>query len=80
MYRALTLHVESLALLFYVLLHSIIFLVTEMDITEGEEKEAVATDRQFECVICGQISSSTFDRPFGEAVLIHPTRGEYILL
>ena len=53
----------------------IIFIDAEMDRTEITGVEAFSSERQYDCVICGQTSSSTIDRPFGEAVLLQATSG-----
>ena len=49
----------------------------EFENLEKVDVEAVSTEKQYECVICRQMSSSSSSRPIGEAVLLQPTTGEF---
>eukprot|EP00795_Rhopilema_esculentum_P014545 gene14545-5613_t len=48
----------------------------DMDVDDGSKSEIVVSERQFDCVICGQTSHSTVDRPFGVSVLMQPSTGQ----
>lgn len=55
---------------------SLISIETDMEVDKEQDAEmSAASERQFDCVICGQTSSSTIDRPFGVAVLLQPSTG-----
>jgi len=45
----------------------------EFENLERVEVETISTEKQYECVICRQMSSSSSSRPIGEAVLLQPT-------
>ena len=59
--------------------NSFVLLFSDMDVDDGSKGEMVVSERQFDCVICGQTSHSTVDRPFGVAVLMQPSTGNVLL-
>ena len=59
--------------------NSFVLLFSDMDVDDGSKGEMVVSERQFDCVICGQTSHSTVDRPFGVAVLMQPSTGNVVL-
>ena len=52
------------------------FVIVESAIDEEDSGEQrLRSDQMYDCVICGQSSSSTCDRPLAVAVLLQSTTG-----
>ena len=47
----------------------------EMEVDEEDIGGSSKADEMFDCVICGQSSATTSDRPIGVSVLMQATKG-----